>query len=208
MSIGLTKDQQAIIFSRFTKAENDKKKLYRGAGLGLAICKNLVNLLGGDIWVESELNRGAIFYFTIPYKNIPEKEIPVKEKQNQQADYNWPGKTILIAEDEKSNYQYFEMILSKTQANILHAENGIDVIEICKNNKIDIVLMDIKMPEMDGFEATKQIREFEKEMPIIALTAFAMENDEKMSIEAGCNAYMSKPVRKPDLLGLLNKFLL
>ncbi len=206
--IGLTKDQQEIIFSRFTKAENDKKKLYRGAGLGLAICKNLVNLLGGDIWVESELNRGAIFYFTIPYENIPEKEIPVKEKQNQQADYNWPGKTILIAEDEKSNYQYFEMILSKTQANILHAENGIDVIEICKNNKIDIVLMDIKMPEMDGFEATKQIREFEKEMPIIALTAFAMENDEKMSIEAGCNAYMSKPVRKPDLLGLLNKFLI
>ncbi len=205
--IGLTKDQQKIIFTRFTKAENDKRKLYRGAGLGLAICKNLVNMLGGDIWIESELNHGAIFYFTIPYENISEEEMPVKEKPNQQTNYNWPGKTILIAEDEESNYRYFEMILSQTQANILHAENGIEVIEKCKNNKIDLVLMDIKMPEMDGLEATKQIREFEKEMPIIALTAFAMENDEKMSIEAGCNAYMSKPVRKPDLLGLLNKFL-
>lgn len=205
--IGLTKDQQEIIFSRFTKAENDKKKLYRGAGLGLAISKNLVNMLGGNIWVESELNRGAIFYFTIPYKNIPGEEMPVKENQNQETDYNWSGKTVLIAEDEESNYRYFEMILSTTRANIKHAKNGIDAVEICKNNKIDLVLMDIKMPDMDGLEATKQIREFEKKMPIIALTAFAMQNDEKMSIEAGCNAYMSKPVRKPELLDMLNKFL-
>ena len=210
--IGLTKDQQTIIFSRFTKAENDKKKLYRGAGLGLAISKNLVNMLSGDIWVESELNHGAIFYFTIPYENIQEgeiqeREIQLKEKPNLQNDYNWYGKTVLIAEDEQSNYRYFEMILSKTRANFLHAKNGIDAVEICKNNKIDLVLMDIKMPEMDGLEATRRIREFKKEMPIIALTAFAMENDEKMSIEAGCNAYMSKPVRKPDLLGIINKFL-
>jgi len=205
--IGLTKNQQTIIFSRFTKAENDKKKLYRGAGLGLAICKNLVNMLGGDIWVESELNQGATFYFTIPYENIQEEEIPVKEKPNQQADYNWSGKTVLIAEDEENNYRYFEMILSKTQANILHAINALEVVEKYKKNKPDLILMDIKLPEMDGLEATKQLRKTNKEIPIIALTAFAMENDEKMSIEAGCNAYMSKPVHKPELLSVLNKFL-
>ena len=100
-----------------------------------------------------------------------------------------------------------EIILSKTQANIKHAKNGIDAVEICNNNKIDMVLMDIKMPLMDGLEATRQIREFEKKMPIIALTAYVMDNNKKISIEAGCNAYMSKPVRKPDLLTILNKFL-
>ena len=99
------------------------------------------------------------------------------------------------------------MILSKTRANILHAENGIEVVEKCKNNKIDMVLMDIKMPLMDGLEATRQIRKFKKKMPIIALTAYAMENNEEISLEAGCNAYMSKPVRKPELLGIINKFL-
>ena len=131
----------------------------------------------------------------------------IKANPRRETNYNWPGKTILIAEDEENNYRYFEMILSKTRANIKHAKNGIDAVEICKNNKIDMVLMDIKMPEMDGLEATRQIREFKKEMPIIALTAYAMDNNEKTSLEAGCNAYMSKPVRKPDLLSMLNKFL-
>ncbi len=131
----------------------------------------------------------------------------VKANPHRAANYNWSGKTILIAEDEESNYRYFEIILSKTRANILHAENGIEAVEKCKNNKIDMVLMDIRMPLMDGLEATRKIREFKKKVPIIALTAYAMDNNKKMSIEAGCNAYMSKPVRKPDLLGIINKFL-
>ncbi len=131
----------------------------------------------------------------------------IKANPRRETNYNWLGKTILIAEDEESNYRYLEIILSKTQANIKHAKNGIDAVEICNNNKIDMVLMDIRMPLMDGLEATRQIREFKKEMPIIALTAYAMNNNKEMSLKAGCNAYMSKPVRKPDLLGMLNKFL-
>ena len=131
----------------------------------------------------------------------------IKANPHRETNYNWPGKTILIAEDEENNYRYLEMILSKTRANILHAENGIEVVEKCKNNKIDMVLMDIKMPLMDGLEATRQIRKFKKKMPIIALTAYAMENNEEVSLEAGCNAYISKPVRKPELLGIINKFL-
>ena len=205
--IGLSIDKQKLIFSRFTKVENDKKKLYRGAGLGLAICKNLVNLLDGDIWVESEIGRGSVFYFTIPYENISEKEMPVKVKLNQLVDCNWPGKTVLIAEDEESNYRYLEILLSKTHINIVHAKNGKEAIKICQENKIDLILMDIKMPDMDGIEATKIIKKDMNDISIIALTAFAMKDDEKMSLEAGCDAYISKPIREPKLLALLNEYL-
>lgn len=131
----------------------------------------------------------------------------IKANPHMETNYTWPGKTILIAEDEESNYRYLEIILSKTRANVLHAVNGIEVVEICKNNKIDVVLMDIRMPLMDGLEATRKIREFKKKVSIIALTAYAMDNNKTISIEAGCNAYMSKPVSKPDLLEILNKFL-
>ncbi|MCK5169418.1 MAG: response regulator [Bacteroidales bacterium] len=133
--------------------------------------------------------------------------MPVKAKPNQQADNNWPGKTILIAEDEESNYLYFKMLISKTKANILHAKNGNEAIKICQEKTVDLVLMDIKMPEMDGLEATKKIKKDKNNIPIIALTAFAMENDEKMSLDAGCDAYISKPINESKLLMLLNKFL-
>ena len=205
--IGLSKDQQAIIFRRFTKVENNKQKIYRGAGLGLAISKNLVNLLGGDIWVNSETNKGSTFYFTIPYIKEPEKEEHIEIKKPKMPDHEWPEKTILIAEDEESNYIYFKMLLSRTKANILHADTGKKAVEICLKNKVDLILMDIKMPEMDGFEATKIIKKENTDIPIIALTAFAMENDEKISLKAGCNAYISKPVNESKLLMLLNKFL-
>jgi len=205
--IGLTTDQQKQIFSRFTKIENDKKKLYRGAGLGLAICKNIVGLLDGEIYVESEINKGSVFYFTIPYIKITDREKLIIESQKTIPEYKWPGKTILIAEDEDSNYRFLEMVLSKTEARLLHAENGKQVLDLYQKNEVDLILMDIKMPEMDGLEATRAIKRIDNEIPIIAQTAFAMENDEKMSLDAGCNAYISKPIRKQKLLELLNEYL-
>ncbi len=203
--IGLSKEQQGQIFSRFTKFENDKKKLYRGAGLGLAICKNISNLLGGDIWVESELKKGSAFYFTIPYLKVSENNI-LKENQKENI-YNWAGKSILVAEDEESNFRFLEMVLSKTNVNLIRAKNGIEAIEKFQKNNIDLILMDIKMPHMDGHEATRRIRKIDKDIVIIAQTAFAMENDERISIKAGCNDYIAKPIRKPKLLELINKYL-
>ena len=130
-----------------------------------------------------------------------------KQTVQYELDYKWTGKTILIAEDEENNYRYFKMMISKTQANVLRAENGIEAIKICREKTIDLVLMDIKMPEMDGLEATKIIKKDIGDIPIIALTAFAMENDEKMSIEAGCDAYISKPISGQKFMILINRFL-
>jgi signal transduction histidine kinase/CheY-like chemotaxis protein len=205
--IGLTKDQQKLIFSSFTKIEDNKKKLYRGTGIGLAISEKIINLLDGKIWVESEINKGSTFSFTVPYANEAVKEEDVKVKESKLPAFEWAGKTILIAEDDKSNYDYLKMLLSKTNANILHADTGKKALELFHKNKVDLILMDIKMPEMDGLEATTIIKKGNKDISIIVLTAFAMENDEKMSLDAGCDAYLAKPFQKSNLLTLINKFL-
>jgi len=205
--IGMSQEEQEIIFKRFTKLEDDRKKLYRGAGLGLAISKNIVHLLGGEIWVESEKNKGSSFFFTIPFEVSVNKEIRQIEAIDNDPD--WSNKTILIAEDESSNFLLLERYLRKTRVRIIRANNGLDVIDTFKafENKINLILMDIKMPDLDGINATKQIRNMNKTIPIIAQTAYAMENDEKICTEAGCNAYLSKPIKKEELLTILKQFI-
>ena len=121
---------------------------------------------------------------------------------------NWSSKTILIAEDEDSNYRYLEMVLNKTKTNIIWAKDGIEAIKLCKQHIPDLILMDIKMPNMDGFEATREIKKIHPEIPIIAQTAFAMENDERLSLEAGCNYYISKPIKPMKLMEVLSTFLM
>ncbi|HAF30454.1 MAG TPA: response regulator [Bacteroidales bacterium] len=122
--------------------------------------------------------------------------------------FNWRDKKILIAEDEDSNYRYLEMVLNKTKAKILWAKDGIEAIELCKEHEPDLILMDIKMPNMDGLEATREIKKTHPEIPVIAQTAFAMENDERMSLEAGCNSYLSKPIKANKLMEVLSTFLI
>jgi two-component system sensor histidine kinase/response regulator len=122
--------------------------------------------------------------------------------------FKWSNKTILIAEDEDSNYRYLEMVLNKTKASILWAKDGIEAINMCKQHEPDLILMDIKMPNMDGLEATRAIKKTHPEIPIIAQTAYAMENDEHLSLEAGCNSYLSKPIKANKLLEVLATFLI
>jgi signal transduction histidine kinase len=200
--IGITSDQEKLIFERFNKAENEhSKKIYRGAGLGLTICKSIITMLSGNIWVESNYQQGSTFFFTLPHKpvEIPDKKEPDASAVKAPPDIDWNNKIILIAEDEKSNYLFLETILHKTKAKIVWATNGKEAVDLALNNNISVVLMDIKMPVMDGYEATKKIKQAKNELPVISQTAFVMEGEVEKSLNAGCDDYIHKPIN-PDLL--------
>jgi two-component system sensor histidine kinase EvgS len=206
--IGIPENKQEEIFQRFNKIETDKSKLYRGTGLGLTITRNLVERLGGKIRVESEINRGSTFYFTLPLVISENAEENIINKYIIENPKTWNNKTILIAEDEESNYKFLEMLLSNKGIKLLRAENGFEAIEICKgNNKIDLILMDIKMPGMNGLEATAKIKQMSPNIPVIIQTAYAMQNDEKESMEAGCDDYIAKPIKKEKLISILEKWM-
>jgi PAS domain S-box-containing protein len=203
--IGLTYDEQQVIFERFRQVSSAYNKLYGGTGLGLSISKGLTEKLGGRIWVESEVVDGSTFYVSLPFSQ-GQKLKP--EKIPYTTSFNWNGKTILIAEDEKTNYYLLENIIKPTNAQIIWVKNGMDAIEVCtSNNNIDLVLMDIKMPDMNGLEATKRIRKLRKTLPIIAQTAYAMPNDEDNCLRAGCNDYLAKPIGIDEILMKINKYI-
>ncbi len=204
--IGINKDQQEIIFERFRQVENSLTKRYGGTGLGLAISKSLVDKLGGRIWVESEPEKGSVFYFTLPYliqegkkSTITEKIIiPIQE-----------GKTILIAEDEPSNYHILEILLSNTKSKLLWAQNGQEAIDMFTKNKdtIDLVLMDIQMPIKNGLVATREIKAIRKDIPILVQTAYALSGDKERFMDAGCDDYIAKPIEKDLLFEKIGKLI-
>ena len=204
--IGIPAENHNDIFERFNKLENSKTKLYRGTGLGLTITKNLVEMLGGKIWVESEPNKGSKFYFTIPVEEFKGRFNFEKEPLDDTY-RNWSDKKILIAEDEDSNFRVLQIILRRTNIQIIRAFNGIQAIDLCKSGDIDLVLMDIKMPVMNGIDATIEIKKIRPKLPIIAQTAFAMTEDRKLSLNAGCIDYLSKPIKSKALISTLNKYL-
>lgn len=206
--IGIPKDKQKEIFKRFNKLEPDKSKLYRGTGLGLTITKNIVNRLGGDIRLNSEINKGSTFYFTLPLETAESKTEEVNKTSQKEPLPHWQGKTVLIAEDEESNYKYLELLLKNKGLNLLHAIDGKETIEIFKKRKdIDLILMDIKMPVLNGIEAIKLIRQLNPDIPIIAQTAYAMQEDKELILQSGCNNYLSKPIKTNELINMLNQYL-
>ncbi len=205
--IGIPEEKLGEIFSRFIQADNSPTRKYGGSGLGLAISKGIVDLLGGKMWAESKVNEGSAFYFEIPY--IPaDKVVEVEHRNKARTDYIWEGKRFLIAEDDKFSYKFLEGFLKQTKADILHAEDGKKAVELClKNKDIDLVLMDIQMPEMNGLEATKEIKKFNRDMPIIAQTANAITEERQKCLNAGCDDFITKPVNIAELYSLIDRLL-
>ncbi len=208
--IGIPKDKQETIFKRFIQADIEDKMARQGAGLGLAIARAYVKILGGSIWLESEVGIGSTFFFTLPgNKDVERKTFStiLSDKEEKQIIPKNSGLKVLIAEDDETSEMLISIELKKFSREILKVTTGKDAIEICRQHPdIDLVLMDIQMPGMNGYEATRKIREFNKDLVIIAQTAFAMTGDREKAIEAGCNDYISKPIRKNELLSLIQTY--
>jgi CheY-like chemotaxis protein len=205
--IGIAPEHLKVIFERFRQVETEFNRMYGGTGLGLSISKAYVEFMGGNIWVESELDKGSNFYFTIPLiqNNIDNKTSIQSSAKNYP---NLTGNIILIAEDEDMNYYFLRELLEVCNATILRAENGREAIEICKNQKVDLVLMDIKMPDLNGLEASSIIKtSIKPDIHIIAQTAYAYDEDKDKAKINFCDGYITKPINKTELYELLNKFL-
>ena len=182
-------------------------KRYGGSGLGLSIAKGLVENMKGEIWVDSKKGEGSTFYFSIPYQ-VYKKDGTKKQTENKKKIFVWPNKTILIVEDAVISYELLTKFLKDSQVNFLHATNGEQAVDLCKNNNhIDLVLMDIQLPIMNGLEATARIKELKPSLPIIAQTANAMDDERPKILKAGCDAYVLKPINRNELLQTIAKYI-
>ncbi len=201
--IGIPKNRLAAIFNRFEQADIEDRHVFQGSGLGLAITQAYVNMLGGRIWVESELDKGSTFYFTLPKVIVYHEEIEEIENFNKENIMTYKKKNILIVDDDEISIAFLEILLEPYAKELYTAANGKEAVEICRSNEVDIVFMDMKMPIMNGYEATQKIREFAPDLPIIAQTAYALAGDREKAIEAGCTDYVSKPINEAKLLQFL-----
>jgi PAS domain S-box-containing protein len=203
--IGISREYLKVIFDRFRQGSDSLTRNYEGSGLGLSISKSYVEMMGGKMWVESEVGKGSIFYFTIPFNPVS-KELKSNRKDINEKDQEFPIKNlkVLVAEDDEISNIIITRVLKNISKLILHAKTGVEAITFCKNNPdIDLVFMDIRMPQLDGYEATRQIRQFNKDLIIIAQTANAFLGDREMAINAGCNDYITKPLNKTTLYDLI-----
>jgi PAS domain S-box-containing protein len=202
--IGIPEMQHEAIFGRFIQGDYSLSRIYEGSGLGLAISKNYIEMLDGKIWLESEPNKGTSFFFTIPY--LPARKIKESagfDLSSKNADL-FKKLNILIAEDDASTILYLKNILMDKCNTLFIAKTGKEAIEKFRSNKnINLVLMDIKMPEMDGYTAARKIRELDKKVIIIAQTAYAFDTDREKAISAGCNDFLTKPVKEEELISVI-----
>lgn len=214
--IGIPEKMFSFIFERFGQVQPQRYKNKHGTGLGLAISKGLTELLDGSIWVESVKSDRAIkkdgystFYFTIPIDSIhsshsEHKTEPKKEKKMKDLS----SISILVVEDDKDNLEFLRRLIQKFGARVVIAKNGEDAIEaVKKDNQIRLVLMDIRLPDINGFETTQRIKEINPQLPVIAQTAYAMYNDRDICLENGCDDYMAKPLNKDILFKKINHYI-
>ncbi len=206
--IGIRQEQLEIVFERFRQGSESLTRSYEGAGLGLSISKTFVEMLGGKIWVESELGKGSVFYFTIPYNGEQDaKDVIQIADLNDDKEKQIENLKILIAEDDEISAILLTKTIKIFSKEILKAKTGIEALKACRDNPdIDLILMDIQMPEMDGYETTRRIRQFNKDVIIIAQTAYALTGYREKAIAAGCNDYISKPIKKEELMAVMHKY--
>ena len=212
--IGLNKEDQKLLFDYFWEFEEVTHQRIAENGLGLTIAKYLLEMLGGKITLHSELNKGNEFIFTLPIEKPGKvnKAHLISENKNKSVldklEPIWKDKVILVVEDDLVNYQFIEALLEKTQVQLLHAENGNQALELCKTiSKIDLILMDIKLPEKNGYQITREIKAFRRDIPIVAQTAFSINEVKEKCLASGCDDIISKPVEIELFLTIINKFL-
>ena len=214
--IGIPENMKKFIFERFGQVQPQKYKNQQGTGLGLAISKGLIELLNGKIWVEStrenlqeNISGKSTFYFTIPINEISHS--PKQHKLKSKSEFKMKDLkniNILVVEDDEDNLEFLRRLLQKYGASVIIAHNGKDAIhEVKTNSQIQIVLMDIRLPDINGFETTKKIKEIKPELPVIAQTAYAMYNDREICLENGCDDYMAKPLNKDILFEKINHYI-
>jgi PAS domain S-box-containing protein len=207
--IGISKAKSKIIFEMFRQGDESFSRTFGGAGIGLTISKKLAQHLGGDLWMESKKGKGSIFYFTVPISDGKDVTINTVEEVIDNSSGTYGMRTVLIVEDDETSYEFLKFVLEKEGINILWAKNGLSAIQTCKEREeIDLVLMDINLPELNGYDATKEIKIVKPDLPIVAQTSYAMAGDREKTAEAGCDDYISKPINRELLFKILDRFLL
>jgi signal transduction histidine kinase len=195
--IGLSPEEKEYIFDRFRQVEDSSHRMIEGTGLGLSISKNLVELLGGKMWIESKKGEGSTFYFTLPYESKSISKGKERAEEGQKIQTDAVGKTLLIIEDDPTSLEYIKELLKPNGFELILCETGEQGYESFREHaKIDLILMDIKLPDINGLELTRRIRSFhsDRQIPIIAQTAYAMDEDAQKCLKAGCDDYISKPI--------------
>jgi len=206
--IGIDENEFEKIFDKFYKVESNPNKLFRGAGIGLTIVKGIADNMGGKVWLDSKVGQGSTFYFRFPVKiirSMPKYSQPKSDTSN--VTEKWGERNILIAEDVDTNFKYLDKALGYSNITSFHAKNGLEAIEITKSTKIDLVLMDILMPLMDGYEAASIIRTLFPSIPIISQTAVYDKNNKDFDLSNLFNDYLVKPISRNSLIEVLDKFL-
>lgn len=204
--VGIPKERQKAVFERFVQADLNHTRAHEGSGLGLAIVSAYVKSLEGKFWMRSEVNQGSSFYFSIPFVPVEEKETP-PNNENQLTSLSGKKLDILVAEDDSISFLFLSKILDFPEVNLIRAATGQECVDYLRAHpNVNLVLMDVKMPVLDGMEATREIRTFNTEVPILIQTAYSSSEDQEKALESGANDYITKPIEPSRLLELIHKY--